>query len=101
MVQPPDQGDKEENQAQTGHPKGTGDDLVSFFFCMNIDGNINKEIIFSCFFFKFHQEMYSLDSSADTEDEGIGKKERKKKKKLMRKKRKKVGVAYISGTFSF
>lgn len=35
--------------------------------------------------------MYSVDSSPDSDDEGIGKKA-KKKKKLTKKKKKKVGV---------
>lgn len=45
-------------------------------------------------FFVFLQ-MYSMDSSPDSEDEGIDKKA-KKKKKLKKKKKKKVGVWWIS-----
>lgn len=41
-----------------------------------------------------YQEMYSLDSSPDSEDEGIGKKEKKKKK--VKKKKKKVSVTEFS-----
>lgn len=42
-----------------------------------------------------NQEICSLDSFPDSEDEGIGKKE-KKTKKLKKKKKKKVGVAQTS-----
>lgn len=38
--------------------------------------------------------MYSLDSSPDSEDEGIGKKEKKKKK--VKKKKKKVSATEFS-----
>lgn len=42
----------------------------------------------------FHQEICSLDSFPESEDEGIGKKEKKTKK--LKKKKKKVGVARTS-----
>lgn len=50
-----------------------------------------------CFFFFLNQEICSLDSFPDSEDEGIGKKEKKTKKlKKKKKKKKKVGVGQTS-----
>lgn len=43
------------------------------------------------FSFWVYQELYSFDSSPDSEDEGIGKKEKKK----VKKKKKKVSVTQL------